>query len=499
LAKGALEYYRRLSERVDVHATDGDDIVGVRRLPEGRLEVQLRAAGAAEPWFKRTFLPAETREVRLYLYAGADRVETDGPPGGPITVRVVGGPGKDTLDDSRSGGTRFYDAGGAAVTRGPGTKEDDKAWERRPAKPKETPWMEWRDWGRRTLPAFQVWWEPDPALMLAARLTRQSWGFRKFPYASLQSVQLQYSTGRNDFKLNYDGEFRRENSKMYLVVDAQASQLENLNYFGQGGGTTSEPPEGEAEEFFDVDSDTYRLTVGPRWAASRVFEAYVNPEVKWTRTPEDQDAFIAAEQPYGIGDFGQVGVRAGVDLDTRGHRLTGTVGQFRAEGKPAMSGVRLRGEGFYYPEVWDAQSAFGGAEGILCGYLVGRRAMLAAKVGGRRVFGQYPWFEAAFVGGSKSLRGYRKYRFAGDGSLYGSLEARLWLFRGKLIAPGRWGLFGLADAGRVFLDGDSSNAWHASYGGGLFFQMLTLNSVFHGAVAHGDEGTRFYVDYGFSF
>ena len=29
--------------------------------------------------------------------------------------------------------------------------------------------------------------------------------------------------------------------------------------------------------------------------------------------------------------------------------------------------------------------------------------------------------------------------------------------------------------------------------------MLTLNTVFHGAVAHGDEGTRFYVDYGFAF
>ena len=57
--------------------------------------------------------------------------------------------------------------------------------------------------------------------------------------------------------------------------------------------------------------------------------------------------------------------------------------------------------------------------------------MLAARVGGRKVFGEYPWFESAFVGGSKNLRGYRKNRFAGDGSLYGSVEARLWLFRGK--------------------------------------------------------------------
>jgi hypothetical protein len=29
--------------------------------------------------------------------------------------------------------------------------------------------------------------------------------------------------------------------------------------------------------------------------------------------------------------------------------------------------------------------------------------------------------------------------------------------------------------------------------------MHTLNTVFHAAAAHGDEGTRFYVDYGFAF
>ena len=119
--------------------------------------------------------------------------------------------------------------------------------------------------------------------------------------------------------------------------------------------------------------------------------------------------------------------------------------------------------------------------------------------GGRRVFGEYPWFESAFVGGSKNLRGYRKNRFAGDGSLYGSVEARTWLFRGKLIAPGRWGVFGLTDVGARLPGRGSSDTWHASYGGGIFFQMLTLNSVFHAAVAHGDEGTRFYMDYGFAF
>ena len=191
-----------------------------------------------------------------------------------------------------SGGTRFYDSEpGSSVTKGPGTHEDRSDWERRPAKPQETPWLEWRDWGARTLPQFQVWWEPDPGLMLAAGLRRQTWGFRKFPYASLQSVQLQFSTGRQDFKFNYDGEFRRENSKLYFVVDAQASGLENLNYFGAGNGTSSEPPEGETESFFDAASDTVhghrRAALGSDPDRSRPISARrpSGPRLRRTRTP----------------------------------------------------------------------------------------------------------------------------------------------------------------------------------------------------------------------
>jgi hypothetical protein len=500
LVAAALEYYGRLYRKVDVQGTNLNDAVRVVRHADGRLEVALSKGGASKPWFRRTYDPRETNEVRLYLYAGTDHVVTEGPAGGPITLRVVAGSGTDTLDDSKSGGTRLYDSEGSRVVKGPGTRVDRAAWQRRPAKPKETPWLEWRDWGSRTLPQYKAWWEPDPGVMLAAGFAHQTWGFRKFPYATLQTVQLQYSVGRSAFKFNYDGEFRRENSKQYFVLDVQASQLENLNYFGLGNELSNTPPEGQGEDYFDVESDVYRFTPWSRWALSRTFEVYVGPEVKWTRTPAEQSVYFGVEQPYGTGDFGQVGVRGGFDLDTRGHRMAGTVGdQFRSDGKPARSGVRLKAEGFYYAEAWDAADDFFGVDGELRGYIVGKRAMLAARVGGRHVSGEYPWFEAAFIGGSRNLRGYRKSRFGGDSSLYGSLEARLWLLKGRLIAPGRWGLFGLTDAGRVYLEGESSDKWHASYGGGIFFQMFTLNTVLHAAAAHGDDGTRFYVDYGFSF
>ena len=499
LPLAALEYYGRLARKVDVQGSDGVDSARASRLADGRLELTLSRDGTGEPWFRRTFDPRETSEVRLYLYGGPDKLVTSGPAGGPITLRVVGGSGTDSLDESQSGGTRFYDPDGAIVIEGEDTHLDRKEWERRPAKPAETPWLEWRDWGSRTLPQYKVWWEPDPALILAAGFTHQTWGFRKAPYSTLQGVQLQYSTGREAFKFNYDGEFRRENSNLYFTVDLQASQLENLNYFGAGNESSSTPPEGSESSYFDAASDSYLLFPSVRWAPANTFEAYAGPHAKVTDTPQSQAGYIGAAQPYGMGTFGQAGVRGGLDFDSRGRKLAGTVGdQFRSEGAWALSGVRLKGEGFYYPEGWDSKG-FGGVEGTLRGYLVGRRAMLAGRLGGRQMWGEYPWFESAFVGGGSSLRSFRRNRFAGEASLYGSVEVRMWLFRGRLIAPGRWGIFGLTDVARVYVDGESSDTWHTSYGGGIFFQMLTLNTVFHAAVATGDEGTRFRVDYGFGF
>ena len=377
--------------------------------------------------------------MRLDLYAGSDAVTTSGPPGGPITLRSPGAGGSDRVDDSKSGGTRVYDAAGISVAEGPGTELERKAWERRPAKPKETPWLEWRDWGSRTLPQYKFWWEPDPAVMLGVGFTHQTWGFRKSPYSSLQAVQLQYSTGRNAFKFSYDGEFRRENSNLYFVVDAQASGLENLNYFGFGNQSSSAVPEGSGESFYDADSDTYEPFLSSWWAPTRTLEFYAGPDAELTDTA--QSGFIGSDQPTAWASSARWESRP-ASTSTR----AGTPGPARsatssAPTATARSGARLKAEGQYYPDAWDA-NGFGGVEGTLRGYLAGRRAMLAARVGGRKVWGEYPWFEAAFVGGSKSLRGYRKNRFAGDESLYGSVEARLWLFKGRLIAPGRWGCSG---------------------------------------------------------
>jgi hypothetical protein len=170
--------------------------------------------------------------------------------------------------------------------------------------------------------------------------------------------------------------------------------------------------------------------------------------------------------------------------------------------RPRTTGIKLAIAGEFFPAAWDVEESFGAVEGGLSGYvgLGTDRLVLAARVGGRKVWGEFPWHEAAFVGGPDTNRGLREQRFAGEASLFGNLEMRIQVFNGRFLVPGRYWLFGLADVGRVWLDGEDSNEWHPSFGGGLAVDVMgTGLSFWIGAANNEDQGTRVYVRSGVTF
>jgi hypothetical protein len=74
--------------------------VTIDRLDDGRVEVRARQCGPGqERVFSRTFLPDETKEIRVHCLGGNDTVTVRGSNAGGIIVRVDGGPGDDVLRD----------------------------------------------------------------------------------------------------------------------------------------------------------------------------------------------------------------------------------------------------------------------------------------------------------------------------------------------------------------------------------------------------------------
>ena len=71
------------------------------------------------------------------------------------------------------------------------------------------------------------------------------------------------------------------------------------------------------------------------------------------------------------------------------------------------------------------------------------------------MWGTFPYYEAAFIGGSDNVRGLREQRFAGDASVYGSAELRVFVTHFFLLFPADFGVLGLSDVGRVYSKGQS--------------------------------------------
>ena len=186
-------------------------------------------------------------------------------------------------------------------------------------------------------------------------------------------------------------------------------------------------------------------------------------------------------------------------MDTRGRSLIG----MGAAGRPRArtlsdTGLKLELDGRVYPKAWDVEETFSTVSGAMTGYWqAASRLTFAGRVGGQKVWGKYPWFEAAFLGGSDNVRGYGRNRYAGDASAYGNAQAMLNLFNMNLILPFRVGILGMADVGRVWAKGETSTKWHPAYGGGIFLRVPATQVVFHGLLVHGNEGNHFYVNIGY--
>jgi outer membrane translocation and assembly module TamA len=126
-----------------------------------------------------------------------------------------------------------------------------------------------------------------------------------------------------------------------------------------------------------------------------------------------------------------------------------------------------------YPDVLDVRDPLATADALARFYVPVAGATIAVRAGGRRVWGEnFPLWDAAFVGGGTTLRGFAWNRFAGDAAAFGGAELRVPLARITLLTRGELGLMGLTDAGRVWNDGVSEGDWHTSVGGGLFFGSL---------------------------
>ncbi len=489
LLTAARDYYDLLAKQVDVRGTQGADEASFVRQDDGIVELTLSRAGttspAEEPYFRRRFDSRSTKEVRLYLSEGDDRLTTRGSGSGPL-LRILGGEGQDQLiDSSRGGGERFYDDPNAPErTGGLAAKIDRRPYTAPRKDPRSLPE---RDWGKRWTASMWAALGPDLGLLIGGGRTLTVYGFRKDPFASRHRFRAGFATGPTSYRLDYRGEFRRENSTGYFDILARASGIDVISFHGFGN-EISAPGN---NEFYRVTQDAFGLAPSFVFPLGARATLRVGGILKYASTDPRPGRFLATLGGlYGTGTFGQVGGGVTARFDSRN------------QSKAATEGVVLELGGEIYPAVWDVDSTFGEAHAEAATYLspsLPLRPTLAIRVGGRKLWGPYPFFEAAFIGGPSTVRLGRVNRYAGDAAAYGNAELRLSLARVTVVLPAEVGVFGLTDVGRVFVEGESSDKWHSAVGGGLWLAYLDRAHTISAAVAAGEERTGFYIQAGFGF
>jgi len=476
LPVAANKYYRKLFAVQDIHGTDAAERATIEHFSDGAVTIRLQS-GQTPPHLVRHFDPAVTKEIRLYLHEGADTAVVTGDGRTGILVRVIGGNGENVVIDSsstrdRGSLTRSYDFGRVNDVRYPTDSfKSHKVFNRRPLLPAYGRLLPAQpDYGKSMRPTFGIKTGRDLGFVPQVGLVRTVYGFRTIPYRSRVALQVGYSTGVNGFGIALDTDHRFEESALHVVTESSMSELEVGWYYGFGNDALD-----RGDPLHDVSQTQWTFHPALAYALGPASDVSLGPIVRYTQTDSIAGRQLSEEQPYGFLRFGQAGLKLSFNYDSR--LATATAGEVGIAGRsPWQSAIITEVSASAYPAVWDAAYAYTRVGAVAIAHValpILTRPMLALRGGAEKLWGDFPYFDAAFLGGSHSLRTAPRQRFTGDAALHGSAELRLPLASFPFILPMNIGALGFVEAGRVFVDGHSPSGWHTGVAAGLWMGVLS--------------------------
>ena len=494
LPQAASDFYGLLAREAYVHASDVPDQVEVTGAGAG-VEIVIReGSDSAEPYYHRTFRANETKEIRLYLHAGNDRAVIRAEGKLPVRVRIIGGEGDDEFHfASKTGNVHLYDQHGTnSVTGTGGGGINGRSYTEVPLVPESGSSAPPRHWGRFGYSVATAGYNPDVGLILAGSYTWFDYGFRKDPYASRLMLSGAISTELKGAAV-VDAEFRFENSPLLLGLVGRATSLDIVHFYGVGNDALVDSGADFSSDFFKVENTRIEGSVTLRSDYDGIVDVGLGVVGGYSITKDDPNTLLGQVSIYGDDKFAYLGAVVRFDLMTR------KPGILVEKANQARAGLRLRGYGF--PALADVEEAYGWLDvvGTAALPLGVRRWEVGFRAGGRKIWGDAPWFQLAYIGGDESLRGWAAQRFAGNASLYGSAELRLDLFNYHIVFPSTFGILGLYDAGRVWVDNNTPGGWHTGYGGGIWLGLRGTRSVVSVVYATSDEDNGVYINIGFPF
>lgn len=482
----AREYYLFLSRHVNVPGSEERELFQVERLNNEETSVKVFPISkdgsiAAAPIYSRVLRLSETRDVRLYGIGGQDIYHVKGKVAEGIKVRIVGGPHRDSIIDEsevadESDGTEIEDDHHNFIRGGNSTQlhlSDDSA-----AHVYRYDEYRYHKKGMK----FSVFYDNPDRLYIGAGYSFRRHMVRKEPWGFEQGLFARYSLSQNAVSLLYEGIFYQLAGKWNLRAFLNQDFVRWTNFYGLGNETLNDR---EDRRHYQMRSNEFLGSVGlfrnltplHRLEGNLFFQSY--------RVLTTTDRFLAdyfagqEQQAFSRSSF--AGVRTGYTYQSVDNPVVPEKGMMFFAGGAYTKGLDRPYKDFFT------------GSGILQLYVpLPGKFSLSLRAGGTLISGEPEFYQHASIGGSQTLRGYRRDRFWGKYAFYNTNELRWITDVRSYLMNGKAGLIAFVDQGRVWMPGEKSDKMHLGYGGG--FLIAPFNFV-TASVSYGvsEEEGRFHI------
>ncbi|WP_412986670.1 metallophosphoesterase [Pontimicrobium sp. IMCC45349] len=493
LQKIADSYFKNVNKYAVVKGTDKDDLFEIERINNTTKVTgyRIQKGEKGEKFHEREYTKASTKEIWIYGLDDDDVFKVFGDGTELIKVRIVGGQNKDTYNIENGSKVKVYDykSKKSEFITSKGQKKltdnyDVNIYDYK--KPKYNSNM--------LIPVIGS--NPDDGLKIGFVDTYTRYGFERNPFSAQHTFSASYYFATNGYDFNYLGEIANVVGTWNLGVEADfTSPNYSINFFGYGNETIN--PNVEDEDTYDMDYNrvklsTHRLAPSLIWRGDLGASFRVGVNYEFIEVEDTKDRFINTF--YVENGEEKEETYAGVDA----------IYNFRNVDNEAFPtlGMEANLEVGYKTNLKDSNNFGYIIPSLAFDYKLSSNGqlVLATKVKGHVTLGDdFEFYQAASLGASDGLRGYRNNRFTGKNAFYQNTDIRLNLRKLKTgLLPLNIGIYGGVDYGRVWVDGEDSDKWNNSVGGGVFFNaadMMTGNiSAFNS-----NDGLRLAFRIGFGF
>jgi len=481
-------YYRFLYKIIDIRTSDKTELAEFTEGLNGQIDVQiykLSAGGKKEQvLFSNSFVPEITKEIRLFTGKGDDEIRLN-VPSGSIKIRVIGGDGekKYNLIASRKK-IAVYENG----------KDDtfidaDKRLQKHLSDDSLTTRKVFTNMYANksgVFPTADLRSVDGLFLGLGYKITKE--GFRKEPYGNMQRISVLKSLNSKAIQLTYKSEWKSVFKHTDITIEGLADIKGNsMNFFGRGNNSFLDKSR-DINTYYRTNFSYYQLEPALKFHLQKAVSLSVGPSFQhFSFNPADNEGrFINTTDIINQFNYLQenkshAGLFLELNWDTRNNKLLPAKGlnlELRIHGYEGLNHYSDA-----YAQLFPQVSFYKSLDSK-------RNLVLANRTGAGFSVGKPAFYQNAFLGSQGNLLGFEKFRFAGNNLVYNNFEARLAIpnFLGYFL-PGKMGLVGFYDIGRVWIKDDDSDSFHQGYGAGLYLALFN-QLLIRGNAGFSKEGMR---------